>query len=122
MWLSKIDRKPVSKRLAQHRKKERNLNIIKTIIKIMIWLIVILSLITSLICCDKYYDSIRVTETHTLKIVDKIIDVEYDGFGSSSETYYFVLEEYGMVRVYSNEYNSYMIGDMYEHTYSYIPK
>lgn len=53
--------------------------------------------------------------SYTLEIKDKVID--YEKGSSSVWNYYFVLDKFGMVEVSLNEYNSYMIGDMYTYTF-----
>ena len=51
--------------------------------------------------------------SYTLEIKDKVIDYEKE----SIYDYYFVLDKFGMVGVSKDEYNSYMIGDMYTYTF-----
>ena len=113
MWLSKREWNKVEK----HKK-----------IKFEFWkALVIIVLIFAIISVGVFigYKAYRKNnekiESYTLRIEDKIIDVEYAGLGDSKEYYYFILEDYGMLYVPFDVYNSYMIGDMYEFSVSHIP-
>ena len=119
MWLSKIewDSKEQKKRIKKRGKLE--LGVWSSLVTIIVSFFIIFGSLA--LGIKIYHDSVKITETHCLTIEDKIIEVDYNKFGDSKTYYYFVLEDYGMVSVSVNIYNSYMIGDMYEYEVSYIP-
>lgn len=113
MWLSKKEWNKVEKQ------KKVKFGLWKALVMVVL-LFVVINLMF-IICCKVYRETNEKTEFYTLRIEDKIIDVEYDGLFGSKEYYYFLLEDYGMFSVSLDVYNSYMIGDMYEFSISYIP-